>query len=374
MNLAVNARDAMPTGGTIIIETSLVQKKDPASIDGAETRPYAVLAVADTGTGMDEATKERIFEPFFTTKGAGKGTGLGLSMVHGIVEQSGGSIEVLSQLGTGTTFKIYLPALKAPLAKEREGAVPTQDYRGKETILVVEDQAEVREYVVTALKGFGYRVIPAPNAGEALLIFEREGDQIDLVLTDVVMPYSSGYELATRLKAIRRRVKILFMSGYADDVLEKHGVSQEGTAFINKPFTPQELAMKVRSVIAPAATAARILIADGNAGVRSYLRVVLASTGYTIAEFAGGQTDIRAALAQLVDVLVMDVAMMDPAGEMIRALRRDFPDLGIILISGALAGESSLDLEALGADAVLSKPISPALFLSKIAEVLAIRP
>jgi len=373
MNLAVNARDAMPTGGTLLIDTSLVQRKDPASVDGAATQPYALLAVGDTGIGMDEATKERIFEPFFTTKGTGKGTGLGLSMVHGIVEQSGGFIEVLSQPGRGTTFKIYLPAMKGPPAEDREAVVATQDYRGKESILVVEDQAEVREYVVAALKRYGYRVIPAPNAGEALLIFEREGDHIDLVLTDVVMPYSSGFDLAKRLKTLRRRVKILFMSGYADDVLERHGVAQEGTAFINKPFTPQELAVKVRSVIAPAATAARILIADHNAGVRSYLRVVLASTGYTVAELAGGQADVRAALAQPVDVLVMDVAMMDPCGEMIRTLRRDFPGLGIILISGALAGESSLDLEALGADAVLSKPISPALFLSRIAEVLAIQ-
>ncbi len=197
MNLVVNARDAMPGGGKLLIETARVERDESYAQSHPEARAgrYVMLAVSDNGVGMDEETRQRIFEPFFTTKEVGKGTGLGLSMVQGIVAQSGGYINVYSEPGQGTTFKIYLPALAEAVADAgRPAAVPALG--GKETVLVVEDQAEVRNYAVAVLKAYGYRVITAENAGEALLLCERERGRIHLVLTDVVMPNVSGRELA----------------------------------------------------------------------------------------------------------------------------------------------------------------------------------
>jgi CheY-like chemotaxis protein len=205
-----------------------------------------MLAVSDSGVGMDEETKKRIFEPFFTTKGIGKGTGLGLSMVEGIVAQSGGSVEVYSADGQGTTFNIYLPALAdAATGAGRADSAPALG--GKETVLVVEDMAGVRKYAVAVLKRYGYRVMPVENAVEALLLCQSE--HIDLVLTDVVMPHVSGRELADQMKTLQPGAKVLFMSGYAGNAIEHHGNSEEGAEFIQKPFSPDELARKVRTAL-----------------------------------------------------------------------------------------------------------------------------
>jgi PAS domain S-box-containing protein len=233
MNLAVNSRDAMPGGGKLLIET-------------ARAGRYIMLAVSDNGAGMDHRTKERIFEPFFTTKAVGQGTGLGLAMVQGIVAQSGGYIEVSSEEGRGTTFRIYLPAA-AGGAADAVMPSPARPLGGKETVLVVEDQAEVRRYAVAVLRGFGYRVIPVESACEALLVCDRE--PVDLLLTDVVMPDINGWELATRLGKLQPRIRMLFMSGYTDDAIAHHGVLEEGANFIQKPFGPDELAEKVRAVL-----------------------------------------------------------------------------------------------------------------------------
>jgi two-component system cell cycle sensor histidine kinase/response regulator CckA len=223
-------------------------RANPESREGR----YVMLAVSDTGVGMDEETKSRIFEPFFSTKGVGKGTGLGLSIVQGIVAQSGGYVEVSSEKDKGTTFKIYLPEVAEPVGDTATAdAVPVMG--GKETVLVVEDQAEVRKFAVAALRSYGYRTIPAESAGEALLRCERE--QIDLVLTDVVMPHVNGRELADRLLALQPGLKVLFMSGYADNVIEHHGVLEAGGQFIQKPFTPEELARKIRTLLGQAAPA-----------------------------------------------------------------------------------------------------------------------
>jgi CheY-like chemotaxis protein len=200
-----------------------------------------MLAVRDTGVGMDEETRNRIFEPFFTTKGIGKGTGLGLSMVQGIVAQSGGHVDVSSEQGHGTTFNIYLPALAEAANAEMREVAPTVG--GEETVMVVEDMAEVRKYAVAVLKEYGYRVMPVESADEALLLCERE--RIDLVLTDVVMPHVSGPELTERLKILQPGIKVLSMSGYTDNILDSHGL-EEGAEFIEKPFSPEELARKVR--------------------------------------------------------------------------------------------------------------------------------
>ncbi|MGO9231917.1 MAG: ATP-binding protein [Bryobacteraceae bacterium] len=223
MNLAVNAKDAMPGGGRLLIETAGVELDESYAQLRPEVRagPHVVLTVSDTGVGMDEETLKHVFEPFFTTKEVGKGTGLGLSTVQGIVVQSGGRINVHSELGGGTTFKIYLPALTEgmidPAADAGKlGSVPA--LRGRETVLVVEDLTEVREYAVAALKACGYRVLQAWNAGQALLSCDRERGRVHLVLTDVVMPNLSGLELANRLEKLRSGTKVLLMSGYAESV------------------------------------------------------------------------------------------------------------------------------------------------------------
>ena len=370
MNLVVNARDAMPDGGKLLLETANVERDESYTRSHPEARVgrYVMLAVSDNGAGMDEETKNRIFEPFFTTKGAGQGTGLGLSMVQGIVAQSGGFINVYSEPGQGTSFKIYLPALAEAAPDDwRPAAVPALE--GKETVLVVEDQAEVRKYTVAALKEYGYRVIPAENAGEALLLCQRE--RVDLVLTDVVMPNVSGRQLADRLETLQPGIKVLFMSGYTDNVIVHHGVLEGGAKFIQKPFSPEELAGKVRAVLSPPAPAARILVADDEAGVRGFLRKVLEEGGYEVIEAVDGKQALQQARAGHVDLVITDLVMPGQEGlETIRALRREVPGVGIIAISGAFGGQFLKVAQMMGAAAVLNKPVSAELLLARVAEVL----
>jgi PAS domain S-box-containing protein len=250
MNLAVNAGDAMPHGGELTIETSEVELDEEYAREHVDAVPgrYVMLAVHDAGVGMEPATQARLFEPFFTTKGPGKGTGLGLSTVYGIVKQSGGHIWVYSEIGQGTTFKVYLPRIDAP-ADIMPRSPQEAAKRGTETILVVEDADLLRALARRVLEGFGYTVLTAHGGQEALAMAEAHPGPVHLLLTDVVMPEMGGAELAKRLAARRAEILVLYMSGYTDDAIVRQGVLDEGVAFIQKPFTAESLVRRVREVL-----------------------------------------------------------------------------------------------------------------------------
>jgi PAS domain S-box-containing protein len=251
MNLVVNARDAMPSGGKLTIETDNVDLDETYARQhiSAVAGPYVLLAVSDTGMGIDEQTRKHIFEPFFTTKETGKGTGLGLSMVYGIVKQSGGNIWVYSELCAGTTFKIYLPRVDERAEQYKHAAAAPQLPEATETVLLVEDAEMVRNLAKEVLETSGYRVLDAANGRDALLICEQSTEVIHLLLTDVVMPEMSGRELVGRLAPLYPNIRVLYMSGYTEDAIVHHGVLKEGINFIEKPFTPDSLALKVREVL-----------------------------------------------------------------------------------------------------------------------------
>jgi PAS domain S-box-containing protein len=251
MNLAVNARDAMSGGGQLTIETENVELDNVYARKHAlvQPGPYVMLAVSDTGCGMDADTQARIFEPFFTTKEPGKGTGLGLATVYGIVKQSGGNIWVYSELGKGTTLKIYLPRVDRTSELPEPGAAPDEVLRGSETVLLAEDDEMVRALAQAILERYGYTVLAARNVHDALRLAQEGPVQIHLLLTDTIMPVMNGPELAKRFRSIRPETKVLFMSGYTDKVIVNTAALEPGTAFLQKPFTPQTLTHKVREVL-----------------------------------------------------------------------------------------------------------------------------
>jgi PAS domain S-box-containing protein len=250
INLCVNAKDAMPGGGKLTLETANVELDEGYARMhiGAKPGSYVMLSVSDTGAGMSPEVRERIFEPFFTTKEKGKGTGLGLSTVYGIVKQSGGNVWVYSEPGKGTTFKIYLPRVDEPL-EEKEEKVIQEVPTGSETVLVVEDGEAVRKLTVRLLKKQGYKVLEAPDGGQAFILCEQYHEPIHLILSDVVMPGINGRELVDRLQKIHPEARSLYMSGYTDNVIAHHGILEEGIEFIQKPFTLESLARKVRKVL-----------------------------------------------------------------------------------------------------------------------------
>jgi len=251
INLAINARDAMPDGGKLTIETLNFELDKPfaETLPGSAPGPYVQLSVSDTGHGMNQEIMAHIFEPFFTTKPKEKGSGLGLSTVYGIVKQSSGFISCYSEEGHGTTFKIYFPRVTGEEETERVRSKETNVLSGKETILVVEDESAVRDLAVAALQQFGYKVLEAGSGPDALLVCRNLKKPVDLILTDVIMPNMSGPELVQQIRSTWKNVKALYMSGYTQNTITNHGTLKAGVDYISKPFRPQELVTMVRKVL-----------------------------------------------------------------------------------------------------------------------------
>ncbi len=251
MNLIVNARDAMPKGGEIIIETELVQLDQGDVSKHIEVKPgqYVLMAISDTGEGMDEDVLAKIFDPFFTTKESGKGTGLGLATVYGIVKQHGGYIYAYSEKGKGTTFKIYLPANKKAEEGIEDKASSKALFGGNETILIVDDNTSICQFIVETLEPLGYHCLQASSGQEALQLHHQYQGTIQLLLTDVVMPVMSGRQLAETIKKERPELKVLFMSGYTESIITHHGVLEEDVNYISKPITPVALTQKIRVIL-----------------------------------------------------------------------------------------------------------------------------
>ncbi len=251
LNLVVNARDAMPDGGRLTIETANVVLDDTYVRQHPEATigPHLMLSVSDTGTGMSRDVQAHLFEPFFTTKPKGRGTGLGLSTVYGIVKQSGGTVWVYSEPGQGSTFKLYFPETTGPEQHPPRRVMSAGEYAGTETILLVEDDSHVRATIASMLRRVGYRIIEATNGGEALLICEDMSNEIDVLLTDIVMPKMNGRQLAERLRVVRPSLRVVFMSGYTENVVVHHGVVDSGVDFLQKPLVSDALLPKIREVL-----------------------------------------------------------------------------------------------------------------------------
>ena len=375
LNLAVNARDAMPEGGSLLIETSNVMLDEgyAAAHPAVQPGPYVMIAVTDTGIGMTPEVQARIFEPFFTTKPKGAGTGLGLATVYGMVRQSGGWIWVYSEPGCGATFKIYLP-WSGEQAPHIRPAVK-MEVHGSETVLVVEDQAEVRTLAVAALKRFGYEVLSAAGGPEALAVSRAFSGRIHLLVTDVVMPGMNGRDLAEQLIGERSGLEVLYMSGYTDTAIAHHRVLNAGVAYIQKPFTPERLAGKVREALGTAHAKGTILLVDDDDALRRLLHGMLTDAGYEVWEAADGRQAIaRVGRQPQPDLVLTDLVMPEQEGiELIRQLHAQHPALKIIAMSGAFDGDFLRIASALGAAATLRKPIGREELLRTVESVLADR-
>ncbi|WP_246848015.1 hybrid sensor histidine kinase/response regulator [Sphingomonas beigongshangi] len=372
LNLAVNARDAMPAGGNLVIETANARIDEEYAAAHAEVAPghYVVISVTDTGQGMPKETVARVFEPFFTTKEVGKGTGLGLSMIYGFVKQSGGHVSVYSEVGQGTTVKIYLPRRLADGAPEEEAHLSAglEVSRRRETVLVTEDDDDVRAYTVDCLRELGYRVLEAHDGASALRLLDRQEQPIDLLFTDVVMPGMSGRELADEARVRQPRLKVLYTSGYTRDAIQHGGRLDAGVEMIAKPFTYAALAQKIRDVL-DAGRTGRILLVQSDPTVRLLTTDVLHGLGYTADESATAAealAKLRASQGRY-DIVLIDDELDDSPGDILlnelRALHIDMP----VILAGAarleaLKGSFARDR----CTRILAKPYSAA----KLADAL----
>ena len=374
MNLTVNAVDAMPRGGTLTLRTANVEADEGGAAHDPSVAPgqYVSLQVSDTGVGIAKEIQQRIFDPFFTTKAEGEGTGLGLSTVYGIVRQLGGTITVSSEPGHGATFEIRLPRLECQVAAGcpvRAASVPA---RGSETILVVEDQDPVRSLAVAALRKQGYNTLDAASPADALLVAERHAGPIHLLLTDVAMPHMTGRELAGRMKPLRPETKVLYMSGYATDVIFRRALLDSAATCLAKPFTPDALAAKVREVLGPPKPCASILVVDDEPGVRGFFQQVLEGAGYQVAVARDGAEALYIVRERSFDLLLTDLVMPEHEGlEIIAILRKERPGLKVVAVSGAFGGAFLKAAELLGAQATLLKPVPPDRLLAAVQQALA---
>jgi len=372
LNLVINARDAMTGGGTLTITTSNITGAARCANcpGGYLSERYVRMAIRGTGVGIDEQAQAHLFEPFFTTKDIGKGTGLGLAMVHGVVTQNGGYICVESKPGQGAEFRICFPAAAQAGQDNMEPGEEESPPAGTETILLVEDQREVRELLAATLRKYGYRVIEASDGEEAL----RHGlrNQIDLLVTDVVMPRLQGGELAERLRARLPALKVLFISGYSA-AIPAQGRSEAVTELLNKPFTPRFFATKVREVLDRQKPALRrILVVDDEAAIRELIRHILEPAGYKVMEAASGRQALAAINEGLPDLVITDLVMPDQEGiETIRELKKQHPELRVIAMSGAGGGRYLPAAKLLGADVSLTKPIRPQVLLREVQRILS---
>ena len=362
MNLVVNARDAMPSGGRITIKTSTMDVGGEFIDTHPDAKPgqYVLLGFSDTGIGMDQDTLKHVFEPFFTTKAEGIGTGLGLATTYGIVKQCGGWIDVASAPGSGATFTLGLPVAVDSVAPQTEATSPPRPRGGWETVLVVEDQEELRRLAAIVLQRQGYKVLEASNGEEALAIAAEYTEPIHLVLTDVVMPGMTGKEMADRLKVILPGVRILYMSGYTHNVIETGEGLDTELEYLPKPFAPQALANKVRAALDAGRKPARILVVDDDAAVRRLYAGVLQSEGYDVVCATDGDQALEWISRGRFDLVITDLVMPNREGiEMIRAIRESRHPLKIIAISGAFNDVLLKVSKKLGADTTLMKPVSP---------------
>ena len=369
MNLAVNARDAMPEGGTLLIETRNIEL-DAAVCDAdssAQPSSYVELKVTDTGLGMSEETMSHLFEPFFTTKKAGEGTGLGLATIYGIVKGAGGSIWVDSEPGKGSTFKIYLPRVVPRSHEPRIETPSTTPLLGTETVLIVEDQEQLLRMTGDVLRGYGYTVLQASTPDEALKRAGGYAGEIHLLLTDVVMPRMRGIELARCLKIRRPAIRTVFMSGYGERFVEPR---EPAGHYLMKPFSPEALGRKIREALAAAKSTGAILILDEDAGIRKLLRSLLSSAGYQTVEAASGQDALLVAQAAEVDLIIADLADQEEV-EIMAALRRLRPGVKMIAMSGRFADPAPRAAEYPGAQAFIAKPVKPDDLVPFVARVLA---
>ena len=367
LNLVVNARDAMPKGGKLTLELS------NASLDASYARvhkispgSYVMLAVSDNGTGMTPEVRQRAFEPFFTTKDVGSGTGLGLATVYGIVRQSGGHVWLYSEEGVGTTFKMFFPSVDG---WEEESPAITHEVapRGTATILLVEDDPAVRLLVDDILESAGYRMLIAEDGPSALQVAQQHSGEIDLLLTDVVLPKMGGRDVAANLTRLRPGIKVLFMSGYTGHSATQHGTLDSDVNFIPKPFSPDALCEKVRAVLTARMPVRKILIVDDEPAIRSLLAEILTDSGFQTVTARDGREARELLRKNPVDLIITDLAMEGEEGiELIRTIRKESPKVKIIAMSGTFGVDVLAAARALGADATLTKPVSQATLLRSI--------